>query len=238
MVWEGPDGVKPVSPYPDFQGGTPRGDVVLFESAMPRAQYVRWVDFDTEYLLLRRTGAGPAGSAVEMGFEPVPAVLTRHVVERFASAGPSNALQRLCAFGSCAPSAIARPDQLLAHLVQDLTGERPGRFVLYRKPRNRLGTPVWHVQTNSEGNTDIPLLAAATPDEPPEAATEEFTFVAIRLVDEEGKPISGEKYEITLPDGSVRNGTLDENGFAQEDDLPPGTCEFTFPEFDEAAWGY
>jgi type VI secretion system secreted protein VgrG len=62
-------------------------------------------------------------------------------------------------------------------------------------------------------------------------------WIEIKLVDEDGKPVPGEPYQITLPDGStIADGTLDEKGFARVDNIDPGTCKVTFPNLDEDAW--
>ncbi len=56
-------------------------------------------------------------------------------------------------------------------------------------------------------------------------------------LDEDGNPVPGEAYSITLPDGStVADGTLDEKGRARVDNIDPGTCKVTFPNLDEEAW--
>ena len=48
---------------------------------------------------------------------------------------------------------------------------------------------------------------------------------------------NGEKTgEITLPDGTVAQGTLDNNGFARVDGIDPGSCQITFPNLDTEAW--
>jgi type VI secretion system secreted protein VgrG len=62
------------------------------------------------------------------------------------------------------------------------------------------------------------------------------SWIEIELIDEEDEPVPGEKYEITLPDGSVSAGTLDADGFARVDGIDPGSCEVTFPELDKEAW--
>jgi type VI secretion system secreted protein VgrG len=62
-------------------------------------------------------------------------------------------------------------------------------------------------------------------------------WVEIKLVDEDGNPVPGETYQITLPDGStIADGTLDEKGFARVDHIDPGTCKVTFPNLDKDAW--
>jgi type VI secretion system secreted protein VgrG len=78
-----------------------------------------------------------------------------------------------------------------------------------------------------------------TPFRPPkdEAAREEKTWIEIELVDEEGNPVPGERYEVTLPDGEqVASGTLDQNGFARIEGVDPGQCQVSFPSLDKDAW--
>jgi type VI secretion system secreted protein VgrG len=62
-------------------------------------------------------------------------------------------------------------------------------------------------------------------------------WIEIVLVDEVGKPVPGESYAITLPDGqTVATGTLDDKGFARVEGFDPGSCQVTFPELDQDAW--
>lgn len=63
------------------------------------------------------------------------------------------------------------------------------------------------------------------------------SFVEIELVDDDGNPVPGEPYEITMPDGThVAKGTLDNKGFARVDGIDPGTCKVTFPRLDQESW--
>ncbi len=62
-------------------------------------------------------------------------------------------------------------------------------------------------------------------------------WIEIELVDEAGKPVPGEAYLVTLPDGTtVADGTLDEKGRARVENIDPGTCKITFPNLDKDAW--
>jgi type VI secretion system secreted protein VgrG len=62
-------------------------------------------------------------------------------------------------------------------------------------------------------------------------------WIEIELLDEKDKPVPGEPYRITLPDGTVlAEGALDEKGFARVDGIDPGTCRVTFPRLDKDTW--
>ncbi len=62
-------------------------------------------------------------------------------------------------------------------------------------------------------------------------------WIEIKLVDEDGDPVPGEPYKITLPDGTtIADGTLDDKGFARVDNIDPGTCQITFTNLDRDAW--
>jgi type VI secretion system secreted protein VgrG len=63
------------------------------------------------------------------------------------------------------------------------------------------------------------------------------SWIEIELVDEDKKPVPGERYRITLPDGTtIASGTLDAKGRARVDGIDPGTCKITFPDLDKTVW--
>jgi hypothetical protein len=61
-------------------------------------------------------------------------------------------------------------------------------------------------------------------------------WIEIELVDEDKKPVPGQKYRITLPDETVAEGTLDEKGMARVEGIEEGNCKVTFPDLDQSAW--
>ncbi len=63
-------------------------------------------------------------------------------------------------------------------------------------------------------------------------------WIEIELVGEDDKPIPNEKYKVVLPDGSIKEGNLDQNGWVRVESNPVGKCEVTFPELDKEAWQF
>jgi hypothetical protein len=65
---------------------------------------------------------------------------------------------------------------------------------------------------------------------------EEKTWIKIQLLDDLDRPAAGKRYKIELPDGTVREGTLDSMGQARETGIDHGNCKISFPDLDAAAW--
>lgn len=85
--------------------------------------------------------------------------------------------------------------------------------------------------------TDAAAANAPWHDPNDEVAKTKKSWIEIVLEDNQGKPVPGEAYRITLPDGStLAEGTLDEKGFARVDGIDPGSCQVTFPNLDKDAW--
>jgi hypothetical protein len=76
----------------------------------------------------------------------------------------------------------------------------------------------------------------AAPAAPTTVSAAKRHFVAIEMVDEEGKAAAGEDYRLTLPDGTVHEGTLDKKGRDRINGIDPGTCKITFPNLDKDSW--
>ena len=63
-------------------------------------------------------------------------------------------------------------------------------------------------------------------------------WIEIELVGEDDHPIPNEKYKVILPDGSSKEGELDQNGWARIEDDPAGECEISFPKLDKESWEF
>lgn len=95
-----------------------------------------------------------------------------------------------------------------------------------------------HQRLEREARAPGSLAADAAPTYNPNAPENKNkkSWIEIELKDEDGNPVPGERYRITLPDGSITEGTLDEKGLARVDHIDPGECQVTFPNLDEEAW--
>ncbi|MEP0842703.1 MAG: type VI secretion system tip protein VgrG, partial [Phycisphaerae bacterium] len=71
----------------------------------------------------------------------------------------------------------------------------------------------------------------------PEYTETEKHWIGIRLFDDNGAPLAGERYVVLLPDGThVARGSTDVNGEAEIRGIDPGNCQVTFPDLDGMTW--
>jgi len=73
---------------------------------------------------------------------------------------------------------------------------------------------------------------------PPYKPSEDKTsWIEVELVDKQGNPVPGARYEITLPDGkTLAAGTLDKKGYVKISGIDAGQCKIAFPELDADNW--
>jgi hypothetical protein len=80
-------------------------------------------------------------------------------------------------------------------------------------------------------------MAGTSGKAPVQPCPKEKTWIEFRMVDEDGKPVEGVKYRVKLPDGSLKEGSLDGEGKARFEDIDPGSAEISFLEVDGGEWG-
>ncbi len=63
------------------------------------------------------------------------------------------------------------------------------------------------------------------------------SWVELKLIDDKGDPVKGERYRVTLPDGSTLDeGTTNADGEAKVSNIDPGNCKISFPNLDKSTW--
>jgi hypothetical protein len=91
------------------------------------------------------------------------------------------------------------------------------------------------------GAVESPVEAPRAPQKKPPKDSESSdkgvkTWIAIRVLDEDGNPVPNVAYSVTLPDGSIMTGSLDDQGSARFDEIDPGQCQVSFPEIHAKEW--
>ncbi|WP_437329612.1 hypothetical protein [Sorangium sp. So ce381] len=115
------------------------------------------------------------------------------------------------------------PSRLRARLREAFAD---GSLHAYRVRRVSAGAPLVTRPESSRGEGP----------EPP--AKGDKGWIAIQLMDDGAppKPVPFMKYRIELPDQSVREGLLDQNGQALLQGIDPGTCKVSFPQLHGDDW--
>ena len=62
------------------------------------------------------------------------------------------------------------------------------------------------------------------------------TWIDVRLLYPDGRPVAGAKYRVELPDSSIQEGTLDDEGKVRFDGIVPGQAVIEFPGLDGREW--
>jgi hypothetical protein len=70
----------------------------------------------------------------------------------------------------------------------------------------------------------------------PARAATEADWIAIEVLDDFGRDVAGEPFEVSLPDGTKRTGKLNASGRARVDGIPAGKCQVRFPQRDDLWW--
>lgn len=112
--------------------------------------------------------------------------------------------------------------------AQEADKADPGEVEQAKAQQQQLGTgkygatPIKPFKSGNDTNGDGPK--------------KQTSWIEIQMLDEDGKPVTGEAFAILLPDGSTYSGTLDGKGRARVDGVDPGTCQITFPNLDISAF--
>jgi type VI secretion system secreted protein VgrG len=69
-----------------------------------------------------------------------------------------------------------------------------------------------------------------------EEEEQKTSWIEFQLVGEDGKPIPDEAYSVKMPDGTVEEGNLDDEGKGKVEGFEKGDCKISFPNLDQEAW--
>lgn len=72
--------------------------------------------------------------------------------------------------------------------------------------------------------------------QPCPAEEEKKGWIEFEVVDEDGKPIRGEHYRLELPDESIVEGIVGDDGKIRLEGIEPGQCKISFPDLDAKTW--
>lgn len=134
-----------------------------------------------------------------------------------------------------APGDLTSPEkaQLVLRTIQQAIAS--GELISARRQGVAGGSS--QVGGNSSGqNAAPPPKRRSTTPPPPRSKDDEKTWVEVRLIDQNGKPVPGAKYKLKITDGSVREGSLDSDGRVRVNGIDPGNCTVWFPDYDGKEW--
>ncbi len=135
-----------------------------------------------------------------------------------------------------------RRNHLWARLLEEFRG---GRLVLVAPKMDYAQVPGKISAGVAQSLADVLAAAKARQDaikarddamRAQKQASKQKTWIGIRLRDQDGKPVPNERYRITLPDGTVQEGTLNDKGEANVYEIDPGQCQVTFPDLHQKEW--
>lgn len=129
--------------------------------------------------------------------------------------------------------------ELLAHA---LTLLEQGRLFADRRddvlagadPKHPAGNPLEDLGNLTDLIVD--LADEDSDDHDTKPAPPRPTWIEIAIVDGLGEPVRNRPYRLHLPDGSVREGELDDSGIIRFDDVDPGACRLELPTADDSEW--
>lgn len=119
-----------------------------------------------------------------------------------------------------------------AHILDRLEDvlER-GHWVLIEQADPALVARSAPLSSSETHASEVPVVSLSDLDR-----AEERHWIEVQIVDQQGSPVSGVSYEITLTDGQIRRGRSDHEGLLRFEGIPSGSCEFHLRETDGDAW--
>ena len=152
---------------------------------------------------------------------------TAERLERLLRSAPASAVKLVDAAAKATGNTAMRNlplAQLIASLGAMIARREAGAAGMQGGKRRGAGSAAGEARSGRA----IPLQARPAETETP------LTWISIELVDEDGNPLDGEDYEISLTDGSSHKGKT--KGPFRKDQIPEGVCSVKFPNLHKNYW--
>ncbi|HKC59264.1 MAG TPA: contractile injection system protein, VgrG/Pvc8 family [Myxococcales bacterium] len=145
------------------------------------------------------------------------------------------------AFVTAQVEMIGNPDvQPGAVITFDKMGEKLDGKYRVEKAHHDFGKHGYFVKFDAVwvGKKKAPGAQPAPPAEkpPPKSAEDALSWIALEVVDDQGKPIPDLRYEMIAPGGRRITGKLGQDGKARIEAVKKGSCKVQFPELPDDSW--
>jgi hypothetical protein len=125
---------------------------------------------------------------------------------------------------------LARED--VARDLSAYTDDQIETEVAWQLTAQRIVVNAWRDASGGGGGGPPGPVGPVDPVDPVGPGEDKDTWIEIRMKNTEGVPMKGERYQLKLPDGTVREGTLNDAGAVRIEGIDPGMCALTFPDLD------
>jgi hypothetical protein len=170
-------------------------------------------------------GLAPASAAHRVA-EPSWVEIDRDLAPQLLALSPGQLRDLWREAGSTTPWGDEPPDaDELERWAKEELSQPTGGLVMWRTREPLHGRGLARADA-------APMLSELLSSQPEEVKT----WVAFRLLDLAGDPIPDVRWEITLYDGTIKDGTTDGDGAARLDDIIAGPCTIEFPDLPETFW--
>ena len=155
---------------------------------------------------------------------------TAERLERLLRSAPASAVSLVDAVAH-ATGVPAMRNLPLPQLITSLAAMITGGKLVFLLCKEESGAGQAAQPAKQDQDEPSPSKPLASP--PPDTETP-LTWISIELVDEDGNPLDGEDYEISLTDGSSHKGKT--KGPFRKDQIPEGVCSVKFPNLHKNYW--
>lgn len=172
----------------------------------------------------------PASSDPVLGYVPLEPAESRMVVRSWMHRREASTLSDLVqALGSWRTLSPLDEVEAFARLVSSRFDDHCPSVVLYRRELRS-------IDPASVSHEASAVTLSELASHRPEPKEDLRGWIEIRLEDGDGKPVPRARYEVILDNRELRQGYLDQHGFARLEGLPEGICRVCFPDYDKSSW--